>query len=111
MKPLHTASRLLSLCLVQVLLWLPSLASAGDLPDLQKTPGDTFPVTKEQVCQRDYSPCVRHVPKSMEDKVFKSYGVRTHKPKEYEIDHLISIELGEATTKRTYGLRVTLLNR
>jgi hypothetical protein len=82
------------------LLFGSSVTWAGDLPSPQKTPGDTFPVTKEQLCQAGYTACVRHVPKSMEDAIFKSYGVKSHKPKEYEIDHLISLEIGGSNDEK-----------
>ena len=74
------------------------VAEADDLPDPQKTPGDAFPVTKDQICQARYTACVRHV--SNPSKIYKSYGIKSHKPKEYEIDHLISLELGGSNDEK-----------
>lgn len=65
------------------------------LPDLQKTPGVAFKdVTAEDVCVRGYAGKVRNVPSSLKRQVFLNYGIRTHKPGEYEVDHLVSLELG-----------------
>lgn len=67
----------------------------GPLPDQACTPGAIFPdVTKEQVCTPGYSKSVRNVPQSVKDDVYAEYGVKTHKPGQYEVDHLIPLELG-----------------
>jgi hypothetical protein len=63
-------------------------------PDLSITPGATFPdVTAEQVCQPGYSKGVRNVSAAEKAEVFKEYGV-TPQRGQYEVDHLISLELG-----------------
>jgi hypothetical protein len=41
-----------------------------------------------------YSSSVRNVPTSGKDQVYSEYGVRSHSPGQYEVDHLISLELG-----------------
>lgn len=71
-----------------------SYAQSGDLPDPKKSPGDVLAVTKSDVCTPGYAGKVRNVPESEKKKVFAAYGILTHKPKEYEVDHLISLELG-----------------
>lgn len=70
------------------------VAFAGDLPDHNKTPGAAFPVTKEQICQSGYTACVRHVTASTSKAIYASYGIKRHKKGEYEVDHLISLEIG-----------------
>ncbi len=65
------------------------------LPDSQCTPGAIFSdATKEQICTPGYSKNVRNVPTSVKDQVYAEYGIRRHSPGEYEVDHLISLELG-----------------
>jgi len=69
-------------------------------PDPALTPGAVFPsVTVEQITQKGYANKlhggVRHVPAAVKRLVFKEYfgrvpGMQGH----YEIDHLISLELG-----------------
>jgi len=64
------------------------------LPDSAKTPGDTLDVTKNDICVPGYSKKVRDVPESVKRQVYASYGITSHQPHEYEVDHLISLELG-----------------
>jgi hypothetical protein len=66
----------------------------GPLPDPDCTPGAVLPATKEQVCVPGYATSVRNVSQSLKNKIYASYGIVSHKPYEYEIDHLISLSLG-----------------
>ena len=69
--------------------------STNALPDSACTPGAVFSdVTKDQVCTPGYSKNVRNVPDSEKQQVFDEYGITSHGPGEYEVDHLISLELG-----------------
>jgi hypothetical protein len=68
--------------------------SAPIVPDPAKTPGDTLAVTKSDTCVPGYSKKVRNVPESVKKQAYAEYGITSHKPKEYEVDHLISLELG-----------------
>lgn len=69
--------------------------STNGLPDPDCTPGAIFPAaTVDQICQSGYSSTVRNVPQSTKDEVFAEYGIASHAPGEYEVDHLISLELG-----------------
>lgn len=65
------------------------------LPDSACTPGAIFTnATKEQICTRGYSQSVRNVPLEEKRRVYEEYGITSHQPGEYEVDHLISLELG-----------------
>jgi hypothetical protein len=66
----------------------------GALPDPVCTPGAVFPVTAEQVCKPGYARSVRNVPESEKLAVYKEYGITYHVPGSYEVDHLVSLELG-----------------
>lgn len=67
----------------------------GALPDPACTPGAIFPdATQEQICKPGYSQNVRDVPDSEKNEVYAEYGIREHTAGEYEVDHLISLELG-----------------
>lgn len=63
-------------------------------PNPPLTPGATFRVTAAQVCVVGYSASVRAVPDSEKRAVFAEYGIASHAPYSYEVDHLISLELG-----------------
>jgi hypothetical protein len=64
------------------------------LPDPKLTPGDVLPVTKDDICVPGYTKKVRSVPEAVKRKAYAEYGITSHEPGEYEVDHLISLELG-----------------
>src|SRR6202162_4092340 len=64
------------------------------LPDPSLTPGSTFDVTAQDVCTPGYARKVRDVPAEMKSQVYREYGITSHGPGDYEIDHLIPLELG-----------------
>lgn len=64
------------------------------LPDSQRTPGATLAVTTEDICVPGYTQKVRDVPSAVKQQVYAEYGITHHQPGEYEVDHLISLELG-----------------
>jgi hypothetical protein len=70
-------------------------AARNGLQDSACTPGDIFSnVTKTQVCTPGYASSVRAVPQSVKNKVYAEYGITRHLPGQYEIDHLVSLQLG-----------------
>jgi hypothetical protein len=77
-------------------------ASLGhwDEPDLRLTPGATVPVTESEVCGAAVARAVPVVPVSLKRKVFEEYGVTPPQPDAYEVDYLITPELGGATDIR-----------
>ena len=67
----------------------------GGLQDSACTPGAIFSsATKAQICVSGYSSTVRNVPSSEKDKVYQEYGIASHSTGQYEVDHLVSLELG-----------------
>jgi len=67
----------------------------GVLPDEQCTPGAVVSdVSLQQLCTSGYSSTVRNVPAAEKDQVYAEYGIATHTSGQYEVDHLISLELG-----------------
>ena len=64
------------------------------LPDPKLTPGDVFEVTVQDLCVPGYTKKVRNVPAEMKREVYEEYGVTSHGPGDYEVDHLIPLELG-----------------
>ncbi len=67
----------------------------GGLQDSACTPGAIISsATKAQICQSGYSKSVRNVPTSEKDQVYAEYGITHHATGEYEVDHLVSLELG-----------------
>jgi hypothetical protein len=73
--------------------------SAPFLPDNSLTPGHRLGhVTAKDVCQPGWSKSHRNVTANEKKEVYKIYGIEHHEKGEYEIDHLISLELGGANT-------------
>lgn len=68
--------------------------AAPQSPDPRMTPGATLPVTSGDFCTSGYSKKVRNVPSSVKRQVYEAYGIRSRKRGEYEVDHLISLQLG-----------------
>ncbi len=80
-----------------------SAYNSGDaayLPDPRLTPGDTLPVTAQDVCTPGYARRVRNVPLELNHQVYQEYGMYHHTPRQYEVDHLISLELGGSNSIR-----------
>src|ERR1044071_9595427 len=89
--------------LVALILAAAILSKAADpiLPDAKLTPGAVFTnITVEQITKKGYANVfnggVRHVPESEKKKIFIEYfGKVPDRPGlHYEVDHLISLELG-----------------
>jgi hypothetical protein len=69
--------------------------SQNALPDPACTPGAIFTdATQDKICVLGYSSEVRNVPQSEKNQVYAEYGIKTHTTGQYEVDHLISLELG-----------------
>jgi hypothetical protein len=70
------------------------------LPDPKLTPGSTFDVSPQDVCISGYTKKVRNVPAEMKREVYEEYGVTSHGPGDYEVDHLIPLELGSSNSMK-----------
>src|SRR4051812_37888208 len=69
--------------------------AVNGVQDKACTPGAIFPdVTAAQICVSGYSASVRNVPIALKDDVYAAYNITSHFTGQYEVDHLISLELG-----------------
>lgn len=86
------------------LIWLalvfsnPLFANSPLKPDPQITPGEALTTDTNRICTRGYAKSVRAVPSSIKRMVYRLYGIKNRNPGEYEVDHLISLELGGANS-------------
>lgn len=78
----------------------PYAAEVGDLPDPTMTPGDVLTTNVVRICTPGYSKTVRDVPESVKNAVYREYGITHHAPYSYEVDHLVSLELGGSNSIR-----------
>src|SRR5579871_1292713 len=92
-----------SICLLALLIaGPPGLIQAASpvpagvpMPNPKLTPGEAFAtVTTAEVCTPGYAKSVRSVSNKVKTQVYRAYGILHHKSGEYEVDHLISLELG-----------------
>ena len=78
---------------------IPTDCTHAAYPDAKYTPGATFPhLTEKQLCTPGYTATVRNVSDKIARQVFVNYGLEakylTKDRANYEVDHLISLELG-----------------
>ena len=48
----------------------------------------------DEICQQGYSATVRNVSEETKQQVYREYGIYQHKTGEYEVDHIIPLEIG-----------------
>jgi hypothetical protein len=77
-----------------------SLITRGFVQNPRMTPGDVLTTDRKQICTPGYTKTVRNVPSSLKHQIYQAYGIPTHKSGDYEIDHLISLELGGSNSVR-----------
>jgi hypothetical protein len=65
-------------------------------PKSELTPGAVRPVSLSDVCRGGSSDKNRVVPVSVQREVFRKYGIPNARPEDYEVDYLITPELGGA---------------
>jgi hypothetical protein len=97
---------LVAACMLLAFLLRPSrpqsasaLAALWEKPNQNLTPGATVPVTENQICGTTNTPD-QAIPAPLEKKVLALYGITQPQPDQYEIDYLITPELGGATDIR-----------
>lgn len=71
-----------------------SCAANNALPDSACTPGAILTTKTRSICASGYTKTVRKVPLSETKKVFAEYGIPYSLHAKYEVDHLVSLELG-----------------
>jgi Protein of unknown function (DUF3761) len=77
----------------------PARASGMTRPDPQHTPGAADPAVSQDnidstICRSGYSRSVRHVTVTTKKRVFAEYGISYDTHRDFEVDHLIPLELG-----------------
>jgi hypothetical protein len=86
--------RSLLFLLLAGILFNPCFADSPIIPDEQKTPGDVLTTDPNVICVPGYTKTVRNVPQEVKEQAYRSYGIYSRQPGEFEVDHLISLELG-----------------
>jgi anti-sigma factor RsiW len=68
--------------------------TAKPVPNRRLTPGATRPVSTSEVCTVRYSDDASLVPASVREKVYRAYGMTGSQAKDYQLDYLVSPQLG-----------------
>lgn len=87
--------------LITVLTSASCMAARPDqrLPDPRVTPGATLRASTKTICTVGYTKRVRDVPASVKRRVYREYST-VDRPRAYEVDHLIPLELGGSNSIR-----------
>ncbi|MEO9255908.1 MAG: HNH endonuclease signature motif containing protein [Tepidiformaceae bacterium] len=64
------------------------------MPNRAISPGLASDATTAEVCVSGYATKARDVSTSTKTRVYAEYGIKSHAPGEYEIDHIIALQLG-----------------
>jgi len=70
------------------------------VPDSRLSPGDVLTSDTAVICVPGYTKTVRNVPQALKEQVYREYDITGRSPGEYEIDHIISLELGGSNSIR-----------
>lgn len=69
-------------------------------PTPSLTPGDVLTRDVRKVCTPGYAKSVRNVSDRDKRIAYAKYGINSHLPGQYEVDHLISLELGGSNAQK-----------
>jgi hypothetical protein len=72
-----------------------TVSAEGPKPRSGITPGETRPITLEEVCLYSKAEVIsRDIPQDMRQKVFATYGIKSPQANQFEVDYLITPDLG-----------------
>lgn len=101
---LSMAASLIAACLVVAAIYAHGAGRRTvdlSIPKNSLTPGETRNVSIDDVCRGTADEeSVRTVPVSVRQQVFREYGINDARPNAYEVDYLITPELGGASSIR-----------
>lgn len=94
MSPIPSRKIVRLVALVLIFLSAGAHAESPILPDPRLTPGAILSTDPAEICVPGYSKRVRNVSRETKEMAYRLYGITSRQPGEYEVDHLISLELG-----------------
>lgn len=85
----------LAVTLAILVIFQSTVNAEGPKPRSGLTPGETRPITLEEVCLYSKAEVIsRDVPLDMRKKVFAAYGIKSPQAGQFEVDYLITPDLG-----------------
>jgi hypothetical protein len=95
-----TATACASVLVCGLVIFERTVSADGPRPNSIVTPGETRPVSLAEVCRSSQAEVVRTIPAETRRQVLASYGINPDKPGEFEVDYLITPDLGGADSVR-----------
>ena len=81
--------------LAAVIIFGSTVNAEGPKPKSGLTPGETRPITIDEVCHSAQAEVVAlNIPTETRQRVFAAYGIRSPQPNQFEVDYLITPDLG-----------------
>ena len=73
----------------------------GPKPRVAITPGEARPITVDEVCRYSHAEVIsRNIPEDTRQQVFASYGINSSREQQFEVDYLITPDLGGTVSVR-----------
>lgn len=95
------AGSALAAVLAILLVFQTTVNAEGPRPRTAITPGETRPITLEEVCRYPAAEVVSpDIPASVQSQVFAAYGIKGPQTSQFEVDYLITPDLGGAESMR-----------
>lgn len=69
-------------------------SSVAVMPNAALTPGEVLSTNVNEICVSGYARRVRNVSTATKNQVYAEYGIASHAPDQYEVDHLIPLGIG-----------------
>jgi hypothetical protein len=84
-----------AVCLAALVIFGTTVNAEGPKPKFGITPGETRPISLEEVCRNPDAQVVSDdIPEATRQKVFAAYGIKSARPNQFEVDYLITPDLG-----------------
>jgi hypothetical protein len=84
-----------AVCLAILIIFGVTVNAEGPKPRAGITPGETRPITIDEVCRNPEAEVVTpNIPEDTRRKVFAAYGIHSAGPNQFEVDYLITPDLG-----------------
>ncbi len=91
----------LGVLLTIILIFQSTVNAEGPKPRLAVTPGEARPITLSEVCGYSRAEVIsRDIPLDKQNKVFAAYGIRGPQANQFEVDYLITPDLGGTESLR-----------
>ena len=79
---------------IAILIFQTTVNAEGPKPKFSFTPGETRPITLQEVCMNSAEVISHDIPEDKQQQVFAEYGIKSPRAGQFEVDYLITPDLG-----------------